>query len=841
MHSCTFRNNRAWDDVDSTYDGGKYQSEGGAIHNSGSTIKAMDACTFENNTVEHYGPDIFSSATATTILRDSTFLTPEIDGMQRVIGSILSCDSPSSLMICPQDTLCQDTARTNASYGVKCGVPCSLGFYGIGPDSCTACDRGKYGKAIHARQAEACELCPEGRSNAMYGQPGAESCIACGEGTHATMGAPQCLQVCKSGQEQVSKHSCADCPPGKTSSSNKTKTCIPCSAGSFASRSGSPYCERCPPGKNSNQNRTKCDECQANTFSVGGVSVCTACQSDEGAPPGSSRCYACEPGYEMTSDGFTCRACAIGKERPHTQRTCSQCKPGFIAPNATTAYCTRCPEGTFSSANGTKCNKCPANEYSIGGTASCTKCKLGEGAPPGSSRCFSCEPGYEVAEDGFTCRACPSGKKRPHTQKSCSACDPGSIAPHAKSPYCAPCAAGTYSINATACVKCPVGHFCQRGASTPQPCTDAGSYCPLGSSTPQITKAGYYTNSDRSGISACTPGFYCIEGRKSPCPSGTYGADSYLASSKCSGECLSKDNKYSAPGSTACSCFPTFVNSSAANTDCTCPPGMYKSEDTTPAKCVECPHGLTKTEYGDQKMMCKAPEISTTRILPYAGFGLLALLVIILVYRSKTSRLSDAAGVLLSPVIVSALTLLSEVIDIVGDGITCRNVIRSEGIAERDMYIIMTAIAAFAAFVGLIERIWHLSWQLERHDNKVARKRTTKSTQPEQSSSAAVVPENKAIAHENVDNLRENGADIRSVYMRTIILIFEDLPMLVLNTFIMHKYQIVDTAMLLSLVCSCLLAGAKLRSVAYLRNLYKERARLVKAVEDAATDANDDE
>ena len=72
--------------------------------------------------------------------------------------------------------------------------------------------------------------------------------------------------------------------------------------------------------------------------------------------------------------------------------------------------------------------------------------------------------------------------------------------------------------------------------------------------------------------------------------------------------------------------------------------------------------------------------------------------------------------------------------------------------------------------------------------------------------------------------------DIRGVYARFIILIFEDVPMIVLNARLMMEYNYSDRVMILSQLCSAALAGSKVRSVIYLRNLYKERNRLRKVV-----------
>ena len=232
---------------------------GGAIY-SASLIKAIDACTFQDNKGRH-GDDIYSDGMATTVIRNSDFNTQETNNKARVVGPILACDSPFAFGICPETLkTCEDTAREKSSYGVKCGKACELGYYGVS-GSCTPCSRGKYGIDYSVDQSEACQLCPEATMNPLPGQVGLESCLSCEEGKHATMGAPQCLQVCRRGQEQISNTTCSDCPPGKTSTDDKTPSCKSCPLGSIARKSGSPYCETCEAGKVSNYLRTECESC----------------------------------------------------------------------------------------------------------------------------------------------------------------------------------------------------------------------------------------------------------------------------------------------------------------------------------------------------------------------------------------------------------------------------------------------------------------------------------------------------------------------------------------------------------------------------------------------------
>ena len=82
--------------VDNEDDSTVWVASGGAIANGG-IIKAIEECTFQANKADYYGSDIFSSGQATTIIRESVFKTPEKNGKPRVVGPILTCDSPTNL------------------------------------------------------------------------------------------------------------------------------------------------------------------------------------------------------------------------------------------------------------------------------------------------------------------------------------------------------------------------------------------------------------------------------------------------------------------------------------------------------------------------------------------------------------------------------------------------------------------------------------------------------------------------------------------------------------------------------------------------------------------------
>ena len=141
------------------------------------------------------------------------------------------------------------------------------------------------------------------------------------------------------------------------------------------------------------------------------------------------------------------------------------------------------------------------------------------------------------------------------TRRVRSLCSAGLVASNASSAYCSPCPEGTLSMDALQCIVCPEGSYCGQGASTPTPCTEVSSYCPKGSSAPIITKAGWYTNDQRTNVLKCEKGHYCVNGAKTPCPPNTYGESEGLTAQTCDGRCLAEANRYSNESATSCSVF----------------------------------------------------------------------------------------------------------------------------------------------------------------------------------------------------------------------------------------------------------------------------------------------
>lgn len=103
-------------------------------------------------------------------------------------------------------------------------------------------------------------------------------------------------------------------------------------------------------------------------------------------------------------------------------------------------------------------------------------------------------------------------------------------------------------------INIPEGYYCPSDAGNPStnatamPCGDVNKYCPEKSHSPFTVDIGYYSiggeehgsflkEQRRADQKICPPGSYCEKGRKFPCPEGTFGKESGLFKSFCSGFC----------------------------------------------------------------------------------------------------------------------------------------------------------------------------------------------------------------------------------------------------------------------------------------------------------------
>ena len=199
----------------------------------------------------------------------------------------------------------------------------------------------------------------------------------------------------------------------------------------------------------------------------------------------------------------------------------------------------------------TACIDCPKNTFSLGLTDTCTPCDENQISPSVRLNAIIATQ-VGVCKDSYDCKSCKPGQRFIQMNIVLLASQ-GSLQ-STQVRHCKPCAAGKYSnANATRCLQCPQGHYCQHAAREPVKCVAKSRYCPSGTSAPIIAAAGSYTNIERTGVLLCEPGSYCINGEKIPCPAIVL--EHLQACSVATAHALPKSMGYN-KSSISCSCIP---------------------------------------------------------------------------------------------------------------------------------------------------------------------------------------------------------------------------------------------------------------------------------------------
>ena len=151
---------------------------------------------------------------------------------------------------------------------------------------------------------------------------------------------------------------------------------------------------------------------------------------------------------------------------------------------------------------------------------------------------------------------------------------------------CVPCAAGTYSLqasasNSDACQKCPAGTWSTVvGASTASVCTQ----CPAN------TYSGVSASNSKDNCQAC-PRFGVSLAGSTSINQCSCGQGYYTLNGNCT-ECLA-GNFCANGGSNQCPSYPNSnsLAGAAASTDCFCIPGFYGAPGLVGGTCEQCPGG----------------------------------------------------------------------------------------------------------------------------------------------------------------------------------------------------------------------------------------------------------
>ena len=553
-------------------------------------------------------------------------------------GTYIDVIGGTECILCPAGSYCIEGSTI---------LPCPIGYYcpeGTGLDW-HPCPSGTLNPNLNVSSEVGCLRCPPGRycqglAVSQFEGVGSGNCSAgfyCIEGVNTSM--PISPYFSGIGGE---------CPPGFYCP-EATSAPYPCPRGTFSNLSrltSESECTPCTPGMycaiaNLTTPSGLCDPGFVCTVSAvlpnppGNDSTGHPCPVRHFCPQGTSIPYPCNAGtYNPLQAQEECFICPAGYYCLEHSLIFNEtiCPTGYYCPNGTehsTQY--PCPPGTYSAFAGlhdeSGCTPCDPRHYCTGGKAApdgpCSEgwfCSRGAISPeplnlglvdpnmPDSCFCTNISTGGRCEPGSY----CPQGSDRP------IACPRGMycVDPELSSPSgeCLPgyyCLSGAYVPNPmddTTGYPCPVGHYCEMGATEPVqcplgaylnttgasnfldclPCT-AGMYCgSTGLAYPSgPCREGYYCPEGSINPSyedyLCTPGHYCPEGSETEklCEGGTYQDESGAS------ECKSCPERYYCPFNAS----KPLIDYSEYN----CPSGYFCPLGTSSATQYGCPRGRYST------------------------------------------------------------------------------------------------------------------------------------------------------------------------------------------------------------------------------------------------------
>nr|XP_057935999.1 SCO-spondin isoform X4 [Doryrhamphus excisus] len=288
--------------------------------------------------------------------------------------------------------------------------------------------------------------------------------------------------------------------------------------------------------------------------------------------------------------------CPPGRHSPEGVLHCLPCPMDSIC---TFGFAHKCGPGEEPNSDHTECNVCPPGFYSSVCTIHCLQCPAGNYCPEsGTSQPLTCPPGWYSTPGQTSCQRCND------TSLLCGA------APRWRSSQPIACGPGTYKHTRedSACIACPVGHYCEGGVAIPCP---AGTYGPKeGLTDCTVCPAGFYCLEGSSTQLLCAPGYYCEEGTTtphgSPCPAGTAGEQlgqtSRAACKRCS------EGRFCPAGSSSpgLPCARGRFCPAGTLEEVTCPPGTFTPNQGAISlrDCLKCPAGFYCLEGTSDPVPC---------------------------------------------------------------------------------------------------------------------------------------------------------------------------------------------------------------------------------------------
>ena len=402
----------------------------------------------------------------------------------------------SECTACPSGRACNTSGLTAPSGN------CRAGYYCISAAATDAPTDGVTGN-----------ICPPG----SFCPPASGSPCVCSFGTYAnSSGLEECLE-CPAG------HYCNPllgvepvlCPAGYYCPSGSGLDFRECPVGTIGQISGladESECISCPAGYfcDSPALTSPRGPCAAGYFCFTGATNPTPIASLNFGP--------CTAGHYCPLQSPSPLPCPIGTYTPseYNENTtdCLPCDPGhFCASSALTAVGAECDTGFYCELASPSATPLNASYGDV--------CPVGHFCVAGSFFPQPCAPGHYSNVTGMTaCLACPEGFycQGATVNPLSFPCPPGHYCPpetHFATQF--PCPISSYnpavgSTNVSACLKCPVGSFCNgTGLESPSGVCLPGSFCAPGSVAPtgMLCEPGFYCELGAMLQTPCTPGSYC--------------------------------------------------------------------------------------------------------------------------------------------------------------------------------------------------------------------------------------------------------------------------------------------------------------------------------------------
>ncbi|PIK35707.1 hypothetical protein BSL78_27463 [Apostichopus japonicus] len=499
---------------------------------------------------------------------------------------------------------------------------CEDGYYqdDIGTDECNLCEPGYFCDNTHAAVSDLSNAtcptgyycpagtryaveypCPPGTYNGLEGAYNISSCVDClpsyycqDPGLSTSQDLCFAGYYCEGGDDTPTPQICPEgnyCPEGSYKPT-------PCASGTISSGFGNTNetdCAPCNPGRYCTANSSMLIEKEASEEDPARIETSGQLTFTHKKKVCKSIDIACEAGYICTGgsdtprpgDGVIGYECPQGHYCESGATMESECDKGTYAPRLGLGECWPCPEGTSCPEKGMNSTvTCPAGYYCPEGTPDDgVPCPIGTFSNltglQYSNECLSCLSGMYCELTGLTW---PTGF-----------CDSG---------YLCISAAQTSAPQDGTNEPCPVGHYCQEGAVSAEP-------CPPGTINPSTR------GTSLSSCLPCPPGYYCADpGQDSPagkCWSRFYcpGWAEITVPEPTGYECPEGFYCLNGTGSPY-SCEPGTYQPSSGQSECyTCPAGFYCLYNTSvPEECS--PYSYCPRDHGNR---LPAPTGLTQRIM----------------------------------------------------------------------------------------------------------------------------------------------------------------------------------------------------------------------------------